>query len=62
MVAFGSLLFALGHIYQGAGAFLVTAVIGVFLSWLFLRARNVHVVALAHGIYNYLVLVTGLLL
>ena len=62
VIAFGSLLFALGHIYQGAGAFLVTAVIGVFLSWLFLRTRNVHVVALSHGIYNYLILVTGLLL
>ncbi|MBN1685072.1 MAG: CPBP family intramembrane metalloprotease [Spirochaetales bacterium] len=61
-VAVGSLLFALGHVYQGIGAFVVTAFIGIFLSWLFLRTRNVHIVALSHGIYNYLVFVVGALL
>ncbi len=58
----GSLLFGVGHLYQGAGAFVVTALIGLFLSWLFLRTRNVHVVALTHGIYNYLVILAATLL
>lgn len=59
-IAFSSLLFALGHLYQGIGAFIATALIGIFLSWLFLRSRSVHVVAISHGMYNYLVLVAGL--
>jgi len=61
-VAAGSILFALGHVYQGVGAFFVTALIGIFLSWLFLKTRNIHVIALSHGIYNYVVLVVGVYL
>ena len=59
--AAGSLLFAAGHIYQGAGAFTVTALMGVFLSWLFLRTRSIHVVALSHAAYNFLILLAGVI-
>jgi membrane protease YdiL (CAAX protease family) len=58
-VAVTSLLFAAGHIYQGAGAFAVTALIGVFLAWLFLRTRSIHIVGLSHAAYNFLILLAG---
>lgn len=54
-----SILFAAGHIYQGIGAVAVTAIIGVFLAWLFYRTRNIHIVALSHALYNFLVLTAG---
>ena len=60
-VAVTSLLFAAGHIYQGAGAFAVTALIGVFLAWLFLRTRSIHIVGLSHATYNFLILIAGII-
>ena len=61
-VAVASLLFAAGHIYQGIGAFAVTAFIGLFLAWLFLRTRSIHIVAISHAVYNFLILTTGVVL
>jgi membrane protease YdiL (CAAX protease family) len=58
-VAASSLLFAAGHIYQGIGALITTALIGFFLAWLFLRTRNVHVIGLSHALYNFLILSSG---
>jgi len=55
-IAIGAVLFSLGHVYQGIGAAAVTGLIGVFLGWLFLKTRNVHLITLSHGLYNYLVL------
>jgi len=57
----GSLLFAWGHVYQG-----ITAVVFAFLQGLlfcagFLKIRNVHVLAAAHGLYNFLALLLTLL-
>ncbi|MFP4638452.1 MAG: CPBP family intramembrane glutamic endopeptidase [Spirochaetaceae bacterium] len=48
--------FSLGHLYQGAGGAVVAFLLGLYLGWIFLRHRNVHVVALAHGLYNFAVL------
>ena len=63
LLAMGSsaALFAVGHGYQGAGAVLLALVDGIILSTVYLRLRNVHVVALAHALYNMLVLFFGLL-
>ena len=51
-----NILFALGHLYQGIWGFLVTFLIGLVLSWLFLKKRNLHLIAWSHGYYNFLVL------
>ena len=51
-----SLLFALGHIYQGLPGFLGTFAIGIFLASIFIRKRRLHTIAIAHGLYNFTVL------
>ncbi len=52
-VATSTILFALGHLYEGLAGFLGTMVIGIILSLLFLRRRDLHSIALAHGLYNF---------
>lgn len=52
-----SLLFALGHIYQGLPGFLGTFAIGIFLASIFVRKRKLHTIAIAHGLYNFAVLI-----
>jgi membrane protease YdiL (CAAX protease family) len=61
-VAVSTALFCLGHLYEGPLAVAVTAALGVLLAAAWLRCRNLHVVAIAHGAYNALVLCLGLLL
>lgn len=51
--------FSLGHLYQGILGGVVTAMIGVLLAVAFLRRRNLHMVAIAHGLYNAAVLTTS---
>ncbi|MDA3941088.1 MAG: type II CAAX endopeptidase family protein [Spirochaetia bacterium] len=56
-IIFGtSLIFALGHIYQGVIGFLGTFVIGIFLASIFIKKQNLHRIAIAHGLYNFTVL------
>ncbi|NBF40910.1 MAG: CPBP family intramembrane metalloprotease [Spirochaetes bacterium] len=52
--------FSLGHIYQGFGGALIAFILGVYLGWIYLKRRSVHVVAVAHGLYNFTVLAMGL--
>jgi membrane protease YdiL (CAAX protease family) len=59
-VALSTLVFAGGHLYQGAAGFLVAAVQGAYFAVLFQRMRNLHRLALAHALYNGLVLVASL--
>ncbi|MFP4378646.1 MAG: CPBP family intramembrane glutamic endopeptidase [Spirochaetales bacterium] len=47
-----SLLFSLGHAYQGVAGVIVTLVLGFVLGALYMRFRNVHAVAIGHGLYN----------
>lgn len=61
-VAVSTAVFSLGHVYEGPMAIAVTVALGVLLSAAWLRWKNLHVVAVAHGAYNTLVLVLGLLL
>lgn len=51
-----SLIFALGHVYQGLTGFLGTFAIGIFLASIFIKKRNIHTIAIAHGLYNFTVL------
>ncbi len=55
-VSAGTLLFAMGHIYQGYLGFFVALIQGVLFSYLFLRKRNLHSIGIAHGVYNFIVL------
>ena len=52
-----SLLFAGGHIYQGIPAFAATFFIGLFLGFVYLRFRNIHMIAIGHGLYNFFSLI-----
>ena len=51
------LLFGAGHLYQGPAAFLQSIALGVVLTAVFRRYRCLHVVAIAHGVYNSVVLI-----
>ena len=51
-----NLLFASGHLYQGLPGFAGTLVIGLYLTRLFYSRRNIHLIAITHGLYNFTVL------
>jgi uncharacterized protein len=61
-VAASTALFCVGHVYEGALAVAVTAALGLLLSAAWLRRRSLHVVAIAHGAYNTLVLCLSLVI
>jgi membrane protease YdiL (CAAX protease family) len=61
-VAASTALFCIGHVYEGALAVAITAALGLLLSAAWLRRRSLHVVAIAHGVYNTAVLCLGLVL
>ena len=61
-VAASTALFCAGHVYEGALAVATTAALGVLLSAAWLRLRRLHVVAIAHGAYNTLVLCFSLVM
>lgn len=52
-----SLLFGLGHVYQGIAGFMIALTIGLVMSGIFLRTRNLHAIGIGHGLYNFVVLV-----
>ncbi|MAG14021.1 MAG: hypothetical protein CMN78_05440 [Spirochaetales bacterium] len=51
--AISALFFSIGHIYEGIASFLGTLVIGGFLAWCFTKTRNIHLLAIAHALYNF---------
>ena len=61
-VAGSTLLFCTGHFYEGLLAVGITAALGIILAAAWQRRGSLHVVAIAHGLYNALVLCLGLLL
>jgi len=56
----GGLLFSSGHLYQGPAGLLLGLVQGFYFGTLFLKFRNIHPLALAHGLYNFSVLLATL--
>jgi membrane protease YdiL (CAAX protease family) len=52
-------LFASGHLYQGAAGFAVACLLGLYLTGVFRVARNINVPAFAHGLYNFCVLLAS---
>lgn len=59
-IAASTVLFAAGHLYEGALGVAGTLAIGAILALVFLKRRNLHVVAIAHGAYNFLTLLATL--
>ena len=60
-IALSTALFAAGHLYEGVLGLVTTAGIGLIFALVYLRTRNLHVVALSHGLYNTLSLAMSLL-
>lgn len=58
-LAMGALIFAAGHLYQGIMGFAIALAIGLFLGELYYRTRSLHGIAIAHGLYNLLVLLAS---
>ncbi len=57
-----TLLFATGHIYEGYMGFVVALTIGFYLTYIFTKFNNLHINALAHGLYNFTVLFLTILI
>ena len=55
----GGLLFGLAHLAQGLAGIVVASTIGLLFGILFERYRNVHIVAVAHTLYNMAVLLAA---
>jgi hypothetical protein len=53
-VAVTTVLFSVGHLYQGFAGLVGTLLIGLYFGFLFLRFRNIHMIAIAHAIFNFL--------
>ncbi|MDR2901346.1 MAG: CPBP family intramembrane metalloprotease [Treponema sp.] len=48
------MLFALCHVYQGPIGLLSSGLAGFFLSYVYIKRRSIHGIALGHGLYNLL--------
>ena len=59
-VVASTLLFGLGHLYEGYLAAVATVLIGALLSVVFLWKRNLNMIAIAHGLYNFITLLATL--
>ncbi len=55
-----NLLFGSGHLYEGYYAFAATAAIGLFLSFIFIKTKSIHIISIAHGLYNFSVLMIAM--
>lgn len=56
-ICIGSILFGTGHLYQGIFVFLLAFLQGLVFSVYFLRKGNLHILAIAHSLYNFSVFV-----
>ncbi len=54
-------LFTAGHLYEGPLGIAVAAALGTLYSIVYIRRQSLHVIAIAHGLYNAIVLCLGLL-
>lgn len=53
----GSILFGIGHLYQGGFISAIAFLQGLLFSLFFLKSRNLHALAIAHSLYNFSILV-----
>jgi uncharacterized protein len=60
-VALSTGLFCIGHVYEGPLGVAIAAVLGIVFAISYIRRTNLHVIAIAHGLYNTVVLCLSLL-
>ena len=60
-VIISTVLFSAGHLYQGPLGVATSTALGVLFAGVYLRRGNLHVIAIAHGLYNASVLCLSLL-
>lgn len=60
VVLISSILFGLGHLYQGVFGFLATSLMGLFASLFYLWRGSLHSIAIGHGLYNFILLLISL--
>jgi membrane protease YdiL (CAAX protease family) len=53
--------FSFCHMYEGPWGFLNSVISGILLSFVFLRWKSFHGIALAHGLYNMIVIIVNVL-
>ncbi|MDR1933456.1 MAG: CPBP family intramembrane metalloprotease [Spirochaetales bacterium] len=53
------LLFAAGHFYQGGMGFAVACLLGLYFTGVFRKTGDLHVPAIAHGLYNFCALLVS---
>ena len=53
-LVFSAALFSICHIYEGPWGFLNSVISGILLSFIFLRYKSLHGIAIAHSFYNIL--------
>jgi hypothetical protein len=56
-----TVLFSLGHIYEGPLGIAIAATLGALYAIAYIRRPSLHVIAIAHGLYNTIVLCLGLI-
>jgi membrane protease YdiL (CAAX protease family) len=59
-VAVSTVLFALGHLYEGVLGAALALVLGAYFALVYLRSRSLHVPAAAHGLFNAALLALSL--
>ncbi|MBN2553947.1 MAG: CPBP family intramembrane metalloprotease [Spirochaetales bacterium] len=59
-IGLSTVLFSIGHAYQGPAGLAVALIQGLYFGILFVRMRNIHPLAIAHGLYNTTVLLISL--
>ncbi len=55
-IALSTGLFCIGHVYEGPLGVFVAAVLGLVFALAYKKRKNLHIIAIAHGLYNTLVL------
>lgn len=56
-----SLFFSAGHIYQGAAGIFISFILGLLQGGFFLKFRSIHINAIAHCFYNFILLAVSAL-
>jgi len=49
----GSLTFSVLHLYEGISAFIFALLSGIYFSFVYITKKNLHIIALSHGIFNF---------
>ncbi|MDA3810917.1 MAG: CPBP family intramembrane metalloprotease [Spirochaetaceae bacterium] len=56
-----NIIFSLGHFYEGLDGGINAFIMGMFFSVVFLWKKNIHYIAIVHGLYNFSVLLISYL-